>query len=190
SRRSPPTASPWPATRRGSPDSALPTASTRTWASPPDRPVTLPHAAAPSFATPLLVALLAACAGQPTREAAPAAAPGAVHEPATRGVAAAGAETPADADAVVPGVEGDALDAPADDADAAGDAAPTQAELDYAAIYGGPVYDPVADPTLPEPAALPPPAHGPWERWTRRVHGFTMPVDRTRARPPPRPYVN
>ena len=149
----------------------------------------MPHAAARSFATLLLVALLAACAGQPTREAAPAAAPGAVHEPATPGVAAAGAETPADADAVVPGVEGDALDAPADDADAAGDAAPTQAELDYAAIYGGPVYDPVADPTLPEPAALPPPAHDPWERWNRRVHGFNMAVDRTIAEPLARAYV-
>src|SRR3546814_14123987 len=34
-------------------------------------------------------------------------------------------------------------------------AAPTQAELDYAAIYGEPPYDPVYDDTLPAPAQMP-----------------------------------
>src|SRR5690606_34590562 len=39
--------------------------------------------------------------------------------------------------------------------------APTQAELDYAAIYGGQAYDPVADPSLPPPAELPE-SYDPW----------------------------
>ena len=53
------------------------------------------------------------------------------------------------------------------------DAAPTQAELDFAAIYGDRTlqqgaYDPVADPTLPAPAELPE-SYDPWEPLNRRV---------------------
>ena len=66
---------------------------------------------------------------------------------------------------------------------------PTQAELDFAAIYGGNVYDPIADPTLPEPAQLGEPGHDPWEDWNRKVHGFNMTIDRAVAEPLARAYV-
>ena len=67
-------------------------------------------------------------------------------------------------------------------------AAPTQAELDYAAIYGTPPYDPVYDPTLPEPAQLPK-SYDPWEGLNRRVHTFNNAVDRTVAKPLAKAYV-
>jgi phospholipid-binding lipoprotein MlaA len=70
----------------------------------------------------------------------------------------------------------------------AGSPAPTAAELDYAAIYGGGTYDPVADPTLPPPAAMPA-SHDPWQRYNRRMHRFNNAVDRTVARPLARAYV-
>ncbi|WP_024892093.1 MlaA family lipoprotein [Luteimonas huabeiensis] len=60
--------------------------------------------------------------------------------------------------------------------------APTQAELDYAAIYGEVPYDPVADPTLPEAAQMAT-AYDPWEPFNRRMHRFNNVVDRTVARP-------
>nr|WP_238345912.1 VacJ family lipoprotein [Luteimonas saliphila] len=65
---------------------------------------------------------------------------------------------------------------------------PTQAEYDYAAIYGPTPYDPVADPTLPAPAQLPA-SYDPWENWNRKVHRFNNAVDRTIATPLARAYV-
>lgn len=64
---------------------------------------------------------------------------------------------------------------------------PTQAELDYQALYGSP-YDPVADPTLPEPASLPA-SYDPWERYNRPMHRFNNAIDRRVARPLARAYV-
>src|SRR5690606_27911224 len=72
-----------------------------------------------------------------------------------------------------------------DEAEAPG---PTQAELDYAAIYGEAVYDPVADPTLPPPAQLPV-AHDPWEPFNRRMHRVNNAIDRSVALPLARAYV-
>lgn len=72
----------------------------------------------------------------------------------------------------------------------AGDA-PTQAEQDFAAIYGGAVeapYDPVADPTLPAPAQLPS-SYDPWEPLNRKVFAFNNVVDRVIARPLARFYI-
>src|SRR5690606_17333861 len=66
---------------------------------------------------------------------------------------------------------------------------PTQAELDYAAIYGGQVYNPVADPTLPAPAELPA-SYDPWEPFNRRVHRFNDVVDRYVASPLAHAYVD
>ena len=64
--------------------------------------------------------------------------------------------------------------------------APTEAEQDFAAIYGdGEVpqaYDPIADPTLPAPATQPA-SYDPWERLNRRVHRFNNAVDRSIAKP-------
>ncbi|HET7656353.1 MAG TPA: MlaA family lipoprotein [Luteimonas sp.] len=76
----------------------------------------------------------------------------------------------------------------AGDANASAASEPTQAEYDYAAIYGGQVYDPVADPTLPPPAELPE-AYDPWEPLNRRVHAFNNMVDETIASPLAHAYV-
>ena len=69
---------------------------------------------------------------------------------------------------------------------------PTQAELDYAAIYGNgelpPEYNPVADPTLPAPATQPQ-AYDPWEKMNRRVHRFNEAVDRGVAKPLAKAYI-
>ena len=67
-------------------------------------------------------------------------------------------------------------------------AAPTQAEQDYEAIYGGQDYNPVADPTLPPPAQLPV-SFDPWEKWNRKVHRFNNAVDRRIAKPLAKAYV-
>ena len=68
------------------------------------------------------------------------------------------------------------------------DDAPTQAEQDYNAIYGGQDYNPVADPTLPPPAQLPV-SFDPWEKWNRQVHRFNTAVDRRVAKPLAKAYV-
>nr|WP_223807286.1 MlaA family lipoprotein [Lysobacter psychrotolerans] len=49
-------------------------------------------------------------------------------------------------------------------------------------------YNPVADPTLPEPAVLPG-TYDPWERYNRRMHRINNAVDRRVARPLARAYV-
>lgn len=145
----------------------------------------------------LAFALLAGCAGTPQRAQAPASAPVVAQEeaPAADGTYAgtAGEGSGVDADE---GSGADANGTAIDDGLADGDATPgeaavdpTQAELDFAAIYGGEVYDPVADPTLPEPAQVGAPGHDPWENWNRKVHGFNMAVDRTVAEPLARAYV-
>jgi phospholipid-binding lipoprotein MlaA len=76
-------------------------------------------------------------------------------------------------------------------APASGDAAaqqPTQAELDYAALYGTQDYNPIADPTLPAPAELPA-SYDPWEGLNRTVHRFNNAVDRRIAKPLAHAYV-
>ncbi|NYZ61972.1 MlaA family lipoprotein [Luteimonas deserti] len=65
---------------------------------------------------------------------------------------------------------------------------PTEAELDYAALYGEPVYDPVADPTLPDAAQMPR-SYDPWEPLNRRVFAFNSAIDRGIATPLARAYV-
>lgn len=62
-------------------------------------------------------------------------------------------------------------------------ATPTQAELDYAALYGE-----GADSALPAPAEIPA-AYDPWEPFNRRMHRFNDAVDRHIARPLARAYV-
>ena len=84
--------------------------------------------------------------------------------------------------------EADAPPAPAVDVAGTTQAAPPQAELDYAAIYGASPYDPVADPNLPAPAQLPD-SYDPWENWNRKVHRFNNAVDRTVATPLARAYM-
>jgi phospholipid-binding lipoprotein MlaA len=146
----------------------------------------------------LAVALLAACSGSGgVRDAAPDAA---LVVPANEAAPAVGSlpalpDAPGTATAIGPdAVEAGAATAaetaqtpaaaPVDGAMAQG---PTREELDYAAIYGGEVYDPVADPTLPAPTQMPV-SYDPWEKWNRRVHGFNNAVDRTIARPLAKAY--
>ena len=84
--------------------------------------------------------------------------------------------------AAADGMDGDPV-ATADDA-----TDPTQAELDYAAIYGEDVYDPIADPTLPASAQMPA-SYDPWEPFNRRMHRVNNAIDRTVALPLARAYV-
>ncbi|MBD7923819.1 MlaA family lipoprotein [Xanthomonas bonasiae] len=137
-----------------------------------------------------LAAALGACAGAPKRSPPP---PAATVEPATPADAAVAdsgavdAAPAADAQAAPAAVAGDTLAAPASVPPTAG--AATTAEDDYAALYGGDPYNPVADPTLPAGVAVPQ-SYDPWEKFNRKVHKFNNVVDRTVARPLARAYVN
>ena len=122
-----------------------------------------------TFPLLLLALALTACAGKPARDSAPAsvAVDSAAATDAVDAPPAASAEPAAPAPAAV-------------DATAAtgstGDAAPTDAEDDFAALYGGPA--PNADGG--EPGR---PPYDPWEPFNRKVHSFNNVVDRAIARP-------
>ncbi|WP_460763163.1 MlaA family lipoprotein [Lysobacter fragariae] len=66
--------------------------------------------------------------------------------------------------------------------------APTDAERDFADIYGTQGYNPVADSTLPEPATMPG-TFDPWEKYNRQMHRFNYVIDRRVAKPLARGYV-
>ncbi|MCD9029045.1 VacJ family lipoprotein [Luteimonas sp. BDR2-5] len=148
----------------------------------------------------LLAALATACAGNGApRETAHA--PVAVGDsPATQPATAIGTDATGDsgtADAgevVVASPEEAAVIHAFDDAALeAGDASPaggtpTQEELDYAALYGTDVYDPVADPTLPDAAQMPR-SYDPWEPLNRKVFAFNSAVDRGFAKPLAKVYA-
>jgi phospholipid-binding lipoprotein MlaA len=145
--------------------------------------------------------LLAGCAGNGVREtpaavaveAAPVTTAQATGEPSASLAIDAGMD--ADASAGIPAGDPDAADAVATTPGTApaDGTAPTQAERDYAAIYGNAYgaqdpYNPVADPTLPDPVLLPG-SYDPWEPLNRRVHAFNNVVDRTIARPLAQAYI-
>ncbi len=116
-----------------------------------------------------LLALLAACAGKPVREPAPASAAVASESIPASPAGAADAETGAAVappEAAAPVVIGN-------------DTVPTGAEDDFAALYGGP--DP-ASAVGTEGGSAPKP-YDPWEKFNRRVHSFNNVVDRAIARP-------
>ncbi len=84
-------------------------------------------------------------------------------------------------------------DAGTEVASAAPEQAPTDAEQDFAAIYGETAlgqegYDPIADPTLPTPVVAPQ-SYDPWEGYNRQMHRFNNAVDRRVAKPLARAYV-
>ena len=144
----------------------------------------------PTLAPLLLSAFLAACAssGDPVRLANTDTAivvPAGGMEPVPA-AAEATAETPAEVAVQLPADP--AVDTPPADAATPADADPTQAEFDYAAIYGDQAYNPVADPTLPAPAELPA-SYDPWEPLNRRVHALNNAVDRYVASPLAHAYV-
>jgi phospholipid-binding lipoprotein MlaA len=133
----------------------------------------VPHA----IALLLLSSSLAACAGGGA----------AVRADADAGVAVAAAAPVESQPQAAPALD----DAAGDETDTAAAEAPlppTQAELDAAAIYGNQPYDPVADPSLPEPARLPE-SYDPWEPLNRRVHRFNNTVDKYVASPLAHAYV-
>jgi len=119
--------------------------------------------------------LLGACAGKPARDTAP---------PASMAVAPAEAGTPAATVVDAPA----SIDTPtaAEPASASTTAtaapvegtAPTEAEDDFAALYGGPAAD-----ARGEATASGAPAYDPWEKYNRGIHRFNNAVDRGVARP-------
>lgn len=135
----------------------------------------------------LLALALSACAAKPARDSAPASVAVA---PASAPAAPAAADSTADAAtspavaspatpvAAVDSAQGDGAPVPA-----ATEVAPTGAEDDFAALYGGPA--PTADGA--EPGRSP---YDPWEGFNRRVHAFNNVVDRAVARPLATAYVN
>ncbi|MBB5886972.1 VacJ family lipoprotein [Xanthomonas sp. LMG 8992] len=146
-----------------------------------------------------LVAALGACAGAPKRTPPPPPPPTAQTAPAASDSAAttdanamptADAATGMDASASPAPASAAAAPPPASATGTAGaNGAPTSAEDDYAALYGGDPYNPVADPTLPEGVQAPQ-SYDPWEKYNRKVHAFNNVVDRAVARPLARAYVN
>ncbi|HWI24817.1 MAG TPA: MlaA family lipoprotein [Lysobacter sp.] len=90
--------------------------------------------------------------------------------------------TPDDAQTMPASVAPVASEAPATDAapQTGAQQVPTDAEQDYAALYG--------DPTLPTPAELPQ-AFDPWEPFNRRMHRFNDVVDRRVAKPLAKAYI-
>ncbi|MCD9004912.1 VacJ family lipoprotein [Luteimonas sp. XNQY3] len=147
------------------------------------------------FLLPLIAsAALVACAGTGApRDRVPSPVAETVGAPAP---AIADVPTAADADAAdVPAAPdtGVVIEAFDDAARVAGDASPasgtpTDAELDYAALYGEPVYDPVYDPTLPEAAQMPR-SYDPWEPLNRKVFAFNSAIDRGFAKPLAKAYA-
>lgn len=84
--------------------------------------------------------------------------------------------------------DGQVPPAAAQDAQVPPSATPTQEEFDYQALYGDQDYDPVADPSLPNPVELPA-SYDPWEKLNRKVHAFNNVVDRRIATPLARAYI-
>lgn len=130
--------------------------------------------------------LLAACAGAPRQASAPP--PEAVVAAPPQAIAGTVEAAPAEAAPDVHAPAGEHAAAPAHGSpgtDPAADpdqAAPTEAEDDYAALYGSPAEAAAADPGTPV-------AYDPWERMNRRVHAFNNAVDRAVARPLAKAYV-
>ena len=127
----------------------------------------------------LLALAISACAAKPTRDSAPASV--SVAPAAATDVAAPVADDTAPAPAPAPPMDAapvvTASDAAVDgSAPAAAGAAPTGAEDDFAALYGGPA--PNADGAEASTSA-----YDPWEGFNRRVHAFNNVVDRAVARP-------
>lgn len=147
---------------------------------------------APAEADAALAAWDTAAAEAEAADAAKRAASAAAEAEAAAIAAAAASNAPVSTEASTP-AEVPAASEAASTAAAAdtGQADPrTDAERDFDALYGAQSqdYDPVADPTLPAPAALPT-IYDPWERYNRKMHRFNNAVDRVIAKPLARAYV-
>lgn len=136
----------------------------------------------------LFAALATACASAPPgQSSAPPAQASVVDGSTGQAAVTATAESPTAAPPTTTTPETTAI-AGSEAANADAGVAPTAAEDDFAAIYGG-ASDAVADPTLPA-AAVSPHAYDPWEKFNRKVHTFNNAVDRAVARPLARAYTN
>ena len=127
----------------------------------------------------LSVAMLAACAGKPARDALPAStvvAPQAAEQAVVTATAVPVQDTASTASA----------DSAQNTAAASDGTAPTGAEDDFAALYGGPA--PSAEGEAGGAAASV--TYDPWEKYNRGVHSFNNAVDRAVARPLATAYVN
>jgi len=134
----------------------------------------------------LLAVALSACAAKPARDSAPAsvavaaaAADDTVTANDTNAAASVPAASPVDPAAAPPAAAG----TDAGSAAPAPRAAPTGAEDDFAALYGGPSPNTAGT----EPGTS---AYDPWEGFNRRVHAFNNVVDRAVARPLATAYTN
>ncbi|MFI8693035.1 MULTISPECIES: MlaA family lipoprotein [Gammaproteobacteria] len=127
----------------------------------------------------LLAIALSACAAKPTRDSAPASVAVAPVADTVAPVSDAGATAASPAAIPVetaPVAEVGSRDAAAAPPAAGSGDAPTGAEDDFAALYGGPA--PSADGSEASTSA-----YDPWEGFNRRVHAFNNVVDRAVARP-------
>ena len=130
----------------------------------------------------LTLALLAACAGKPARDAVPAStlvAPQAT-EQVVGNTDVVPAEAAQDAATATP------ADATQNGVTASDDTAPTGAEDDFAALYGGPA--PGSENA--DGSSTTAMTYDPWEKDNRGVHRFNNAVDRGVARPLATAYVN
>ena len=141
----------------------------------------------------LVLLLTSGCAHQAATRDTPPAPVVAEAAPIVDPTAPAEAIAPAtEASPVVAGTESAPADATTAASAAAPEQVPTEAEQDFAAIYGhsfaGQDYDPIADPTLPAPVVAPQ-SYDPWEKYNRQMHRFNNAVDRRIAKPLARAYV-
>lgn len=147
---------------------------------------------------PLLAAVLVlgACAGKPVRATAPPASASVGAEPSgcANAASCAGAPAPATAPAPVPVADVAAQPTRASDDTLAGTpaqaqatppspTAATDAEDDFAALYGPPGTEPGSGGDGATPT------YDPWEKYNRRMHRFNLAVDRGIARPLATAYV-
>ena len=147
------------------------------------------------FLLPLIASVaLVACAGSgvpkdrvpsPVAETVTAPAPAIVDVPTAAAADSADMGAAPDTGVVI-GASDDAARVAGDASPASG--TPTSAELDYAALYGEPVYNPVYDPTLPEAAQMPR-SYDPWEPLNRKVFAFNSAIDRGFAKPLAKAYA-
>ena len=143
----------------------------------------------------LVLLLTSACAHQAaTRDTPPAPVVAETVAPPTDAAAPADAvATATEASPAEAATDATAVDAAPETAAATPEQAPTDAEQDFAAIYGDTAlgqetYDPIADPTLPTPVVAPQ-SYDPWEKYNRQIHRFNNAVDRRIAKPLARAYV-
>jgi phospholipid-binding lipoprotein MlaA len=124
------------------------------------------------------VAVLAACSAKPTRDAAPT---------ATLVAPAASTELAEPAPVMPQSHATESQPASNEAPTAASDngAAPTEAEDDFAALYGGTPASNGGDANQQQATAT----YDPWERYNRKVHSFNAVVDRSVARPLAETYV-